>query len=186
MSSILKELTWENHKKAENTSFIKRLLKKELSDYDYSVYLANQYLMYKVLEDTAYQILEDKEFVDQIRRNRRILRDYEELSVYEPPTILKSTLEYIDHIKSLRTEDDIMSHLYVRHMGDLYGGQILKKLVPGSGTMYDFEADIKELRISFGGKLKTEMAKEANVCFELIINFLNELEMNLCPKSGTN
>jgi heme oxygenase len=179
-------LTWENHKRAENTPFIRKLLNRELGDREYSVYLANQYLMYKVLEEDAYRVLGDSEFVDQIKRNPRILMDYVELSVDNPPIILNSTIEYIKHVKTLKTKDDIMSHLYVRHMGDLYGGQILKKLVPGSGAMYDFETDIKELRVAFGRKLKTEMAKEANVCFGLIIDFLNELEINLCQKYATD
>jgi len=29
----------------------------------------------------------------------------------------------------------VMAHVYVRHMGDLSGGQMIKKKIPGAGKM---------------------------------------------------
>jgi heme oxygenase len=183
----LKELTWENHKRAETTSFIKRLIKKEISAYEYSTYLANQYLMYRVLEEQARIYISDLSFLDKIKRNGRILRDYEEIATETAPKILPSTFSYIKHIQEeLKTENDILSHLYVRHMGDLYGGQILKRLVPGSGRMYEFDGNIEDTKIEFRKKLDISMATEANKCFEMIIKFLEEMEDSFANLAQTN
>ena len=35
--------------------------------------------------------------------------------------------------------EKIMAHIYVRHMGDLSGGQMIRRKVPGLGKMYKFD-----------------------------------------------
>ena len=42
----------------------------------------------------------------------------------------------MDHIFAIREDvDKVMAHVYVRHMGDLSGGQMLKKKVSHSGKL---------------------------------------------------
>ena len=67
-----------------------------------------------------------------------------------------------------------MSHLYVRHFGDMYGGSMIAKKVPGEGRMYQFKN--KEHLISrVRSKLNDNMAPEANVCFEYATKMFEEI-----------
>jgi heme oxygenase len=59
-------------------------------------------------------------------------------------------------------------------MGDLYGGQMIKRVVPGDATMYDFE-NRKELIDALRKKLNVSMAAEANECFGFAIDLFTEL-----------
>ena len=80
---------------------------------------------------------------------------------------------YEKHLLSL-DKNGILAHLYVRHFGDMYGGQIIKKRNPGSGTMYDFE-NVEELKTQIREMLTDDMADEANRCFEFAIRLFEEL-----------
>ena len=68
----------------------------------------------------------------------------------------------------------LWAHLYVKHMGDLFGGQILKRLVPGSGHMYQFE-NRQELIGQVRAQLCDSMADEANLCFTQTLELFSEL-----------
>jgi heme oxygenase len=59
-------------------------------------------------------------------------------------------------------------------MGDLYGGQLIKKLVPGTTTMYEF-FNRKELIEVLRSKLDVSMAEEANKCFVFALELFTEL-----------
>ena len=69
----------------------------------------------------------------------------------------------------------LMSHIYVRHMGDLSGGQMIKKKVPGKGTMYDFEGDIPAIKDKIRTKIDNTMAEEAKLVFDFATNTFKEL-----------
>jgi hypothetical protein len=58
-------------------------------------------------------------------------------------------------------------------MGDMFGGQMLKKLVPGSGKMYEFE-NRAELIQTVRTMIDEDMADEANIAFQLTIDLLKE------------
>ena len=58
-------------------------------------------------------------------------------------------------------------------MGDLFGGQALAKLVPGSGHMYKFE-DIPSLAKEVRSRLSDDMADEANKAFDFNIAMIKE------------
>ena len=73
----------------------------------------------------------------------------------------------------------IRDSIYVRHMGDLSGGQIIKRFVPGSGQHYQFNEDVTELKEKVRAKLHDGLADEAKVCFNMIKTFMEELETSL-------
>ena len=54
---------------------------------------------------------------------------------------MAATEEYRSHIvKNIQHDKQkLMAHVYVNHMGDLSGGQMIAKKIPGSGKMYKFE-----------------------------------------------
>ena len=68
-----------------------------------------------------------------------------------------------------------MAHVYVLHMGDLSGGQMIAKKVPGSGTMYQFDTDKKKLKEAIREKTNDGMAEEAKFVFTSATKLFKEL-----------
>ena len=58
-------------------------------------------------------------------------------------------------------------------MGDLFGGQALAKLVPGSGKMFKFE-NKEDLIGKIRSKLNDNMGDEANIAFDYNIKMIKE------------
>lgn len=58
---------------------------------------------------------------------------------------------------------------------DLSGGQMIKKKVPGKGTMYDFEGDIPAIKDKIRTKIDNTMAEEAKLVFDFATNTFKEL-----------
>jgi heme oxygenase len=172
--TTLKELTSNNHKRAEEHSFTKLLLTGNISNKIYATFLSNQLLQYQVLEHYAAHLLKD---ISGLARSELLLEDLLELN--EQAILFKSTLEYCQYAKKLE-DHALWAHIYVKHMGDLYGGQVIKQKVPGNGSMYNFvnrQELIKQLR----SKLDISMASEANVAFSYAIKLFDEIanEYNL-------
>ena len=174
--SKLKELTWENHQRAERTEFARKLLK-GLTPEEYHKYLYNQYMIYSILEDAAKRVLPE---LNHIHRADRIYADLREL---EKEYAIGTTLEllmsvvrkYEKHVITLDREG-ILAHIYVRHFGDMYGGQMIRKRNPGSGSMYDFD-NVEELKTKIRSMLDDDMADEANRCFEFAMELFEELDV---------
>ena len=188
----LKELTWENHKSAERKEFASILMSGSIDPFLYYKYLVNQYYKYLALEPRVPL----KELgVEDIARCKHIRSDMKELELthgfhFEDDLILPSTLEYLQYcerkvpINSVWDEwnEDaeiehmmtLVPHLYVRHFGDMYGGAMIAKKVPGMGMMYKFkEKDLLKAKVR--AILTDDMADEANVCFEFAIKLFGEL-----------
>lgn len=179
----LRELTHEQHKNAERSLFVKKMLKKELTPRQYYVYMSNQLLMYSMLEHYAEKagIFEG---IEDVKRTMAIHKDLVELEKefgFKIPRHLKSTGDYIDYMNQIAEDKDkLLAHVYVRHMGDLSGGQILKKLIPaGSGHHYQFDRDVNELKGKIREKLHDGLAEEARTCFNMVKSFMEELEASL-------
>jgi heme oxygenase len=180
--SKLKELTWEHHKDAERQTFVKSMFKGELTDEQYAFYLWQQHACYDVLEAFAmmHGLFND---IPNIRRTPALLEDARELwPADKEVTYVSSVREYHDHLKTIANDPDkIMAHVYVRHMGDLSGGQMLAKRTPGSNKYYHFDCDVTEYKDKIRAKCKDDMADEAIVCFEFATKMFKDLgnEYNL-------
>ena len=168
----LKESTKGIHIEAENHWFVKYLFAGSITEEVYSDYLYNQYIAYKALEERA-ESCGLFESIEKIKRTDEILKDFQELGMEKQPTIYVSTMTYSNYVKKLPKES-IIAHLYVRHFGDMFGGQMMKKLVPGSGSMYEFE-DKNILINNILSKLSLDMADEANIVFDFAIKLFEEL-----------
>ena len=68
-----------------------------------------------------------------------------------------------------------MAHVYTLHMGDLSGGQMIARKIPGEGRMYKFVGDTTELKNAIRSKINDDMADEAKFCFEVASNLFKEL-----------
>jgi len=132
--------------------------------------------MYEILEVCAmpHQILHG---LPDIRRAPAILADFQELWKDEDGEVelLPITNKYIKYILSIKDDPKkLMAHIYVRHMGDLAGGQMIAKRVPGKGRYYKFE-NPEELKEAIRAKIDDSMADEAKVCFEYATEFFKQM-----------
>lgn len=177
MANNLKELTKAHHDNAERTEFADMLMSGEIPPKLYQEYLHAQLQNYMVLESAVSIPIE----LEPIFRSSQIEEDLQELeSMFDLEEVednFRSTDEYNAHIQKLQEDEDnnaLLAHLYVRHFGDAHGGQMIKKHVPGSGTMYEFEnragliKGVREL-------LNDDMADEAKICFEYAERLFHEL-----------
>ena len=172
----LKELTWEHHKNAERQEFVKELMSGKITNERYATLLFNLHPQYNILETFArlYDLLDT-------RRAPAIHADYHELwneseGAYTP-TALPVVKEYMDHIVSIGQDPEkLMAHIYVRHMGDLSGGQMISKKVPGAGTMYQFEDDVNVLKDKIRVRLDDSMAEEAKIAFDFATKLFQQMK----------
>ena len=177
MSNNLKALTKEHHDNAERTEFADMLLGGNIPPRLYQQYLHAQLANYSVLESVVEVPME----LEAIFRSTQIEEDLVELeTTYDLPEIeepLRSVVEYEKHINILSEKNDtegLLAHLYVRHFGDAHGGQIIKRNIPGSGQMYEFE-DRRALIQGVRELLHDGMADEAKNCFEFAERMFHEL-----------
>ena len=174
--SNLKQLTWEHHQNAERQDFVKVLMSGKINPKFYATYLWNQHKKYDILEAMAFAQGCLDGLVD-IKRKLKIEQDFVELwKDDEMPVLVESTHEYMRHMKTIMTDPDkLMAHVYVLHMGDLSGGQMIKKKVPGEGGMDTFDTDKAELKEAIRAKTNDSMAEEAKWVFDSATKLFQEL-----------
>jgi heme oxygenase len=173
----LKELTHQAHKDAETQPFVKILFSGKINPHLYATFLYNQHMMYDLLEALAmmHGLMND---YPTIRRAPSIFSDYSELweDKENPPQELATVKRYHDHLMSIKDDPKkILAHLYVRHFGDLSGGQMIKKRVPGSGRYYEFDGNPEEIKTVLRQKLDDSLADEAIVCFGFAADTFKEM-----------
>jgi heme oxygenase len=181
--SNLKDLTWEHHKNAERQEFVKVLMSGNIDPKIYATYLWNQFPQYEILEVMAmsHGLFDD---IFGVLRSKAIMEDFRELwpKDEKPPQHCMSTKKYLTHMRTIMNDPDkLMAHIYVRHMGDLSGGQMIKKKVPGSGKFYQFEGDVKEIKEAIRAKTNDSMADEARICFDYATELFKDM-MQYVPK----
>jgi len=190
MSNNLRELTGEHHKSVERSSFVRRIIKKTITPREYHLYMCNQLLCYDALEYWA-EVNGVFDGIENIKRTSNIFKDVHELELqhgYRTPIVTQATLKYIEYINTVINNDPqkLLAHVYVRHMGDMSGGQILKKLVPGSGHHYVFDGDIDTLKENLRSKLHDGLADEAKICFDMVGEIFVELEDQIGSMESTD
>jgi heme oxygenase len=174
--SNLKELTKSEHTNAERQAFVKVLMSGKINPKFYATYLWNQHKKYDILEAmaTAQGCLDG---MPEIKRKLKIEQDFLELwSDDEMPVVLDSTRAYIDHMRDIMHDSNsLMAHIYTLHMGDLSGGQMIARKVPGEGRMYHFDGDHDKLKNKIRERTSDDMADEAKWVFESATALFKEL-----------
>lgn len=175
----LKELTYEKHKEAENTAFMKAIFAKKLPDDLWYDFTYQKWLIYNAIENVAGACGALKEFPPEIYRGHKIYLDYQAMVKDKniKHNFRKPAIDYHRYILSIYPDKHkIMAHLYTWHMGDMYGGQMLKKIVPGPHTSLDFKnTDI--LKTTIRSMLDDFMATEANLAFDWAIKIFNDYDL---------
>ena len=176
--SNLRELTKDAHTHAERSAFVKILFSGSIDPKLYATYLKNQHPMYEILEVCAmpHNLFSG---LPDTRRAPAILADFTELWGQDNPTFPRMCPvvdEYIKYIISIKDDPKkLMAHIYVRHMGDLSGGQMIAKRVPGAGKFYQFGAEPEKIKEAIRTKLDDSMADEAKICFNFAGKFFEQM-----------
>ena len=175
----LREITKDLHHEAETTKFAKMLLSGKIEKADYRNYLYNLLAIYDPIE---WYSKRQGFFVNMpdLPRLKAIYADFTELDECDYYYLTPATLEYQTYLHKLGNDPErkhlIKAHLYCRHMGDLNGGQIIKRQVAhiSSGKFYNFEnADAMKMQIR--QELTDDLGDEARVAFEWAIKMMRDL-----------
>jgi heme oxygenase len=162
----LKEATAVLHSKAEKMEFNQRMFRGELSN--------DEYLNYLIQQSYIFQEIENRDLPhSNLKRLSSINDDINELGGYKFK-ISKPTTDYVVYLGDLN-QSSLNAHIYLNYLALVYGGQIMKSKVPGSGKMYEFDGEMMELIGSVRAIQKDEWADEVNKGFQYIINILDEL-----------
>jgi len=122
--------------------------------------------------------------LDDIKRTALIQEDLDELGHKKDNSLFVPVVnEYLDHILRLSWNDpkQLMAHVYVRHMGDLSGGQMIANKVPGSGRSYQFN-DVDGLKQKIRERLTDDLGDEANLGFDFSIALFQQVMELDIPK----
>jgi heme oxygenase len=174
--SVLREACHDKHKEVEALPLIQHLMHGAVTTGQYVIYLAEMQAIYTHLETLVQQkgLFEN---LDELPRAKRILDDLNELTPGYQATLTNSTCSYLNYLTELHDSDNwdkLFAHVYVRHLGDMYGGKILSRRFPGAGRWYEF-ADRADLVKRFNARLTMDLADEAINAFDHFGKIFHEL-----------
>jgi heme oxygenase (biliverdin-producing, ferredoxin) len=208
----LREGTKKAHTMAENTGFIACFLRGTVEKNSYRKLVANLYFVYSAMEEAMHGLKDHpvmgKMYFPELDRKASLESDL--LYYYGPGwqseiRASEATQAYVAQIKKVAQEDPekLIAHLYTRYIGDLSGGQILKKIAvnamglnEGEGTgFYEFDQieDEKAFKTMYRAALDSlpvseekgdAIVEEANDAFHHNMNMFQELEGNLIKAIG--
>lgn len=175
----LKDLTKDKHAAAEGTKFMKAVFDRTLPMKLWEDYTYQKAIWYRAIEQQAQKagLLDN---LPGIERADLIMEDLSEMVAgrmvyYTPHEVSKN---YAVYIRSLTDPQKILAHLYTWHMGDLFGGQMIKKIVNAPHRHLDFD-NARELMTNLRALLTDDLADEANVAFDWAIRILQEYDSTL-------
>ena len=207
LATQLREGTSKSHTMAENVNFIKSFLGGVIDKGSYTEMLSKLYLVYEAIEN-AMEKNKDHEYIKpiyfpELNRTDSLKEDlifhYGE-DWLENVTLSKATLDYVNRINAISKEKPelLVAHAYTRYLGDLSGGQILKKIAQRSMGLegskglafYEFKevSDEAQFKLNYKAALDSlpikeneasQIIAEANTAFTLNMNIFSELEFNL-------
>jgi heme oxygenase len=168
----LKELTAEKHSLAENTAFMKSVFNCSITPDTWTDFLYQKWSIYNGIEIKA-KFCGLLDGLYGLVRGPMIYQDYEN-NVREYrlkySTLHPVVQDYTNYIDSLDSKV-ILAHVYTWHLGDIYGGQMIKKLAPGSHLSLEF-GNAHQLAAVLRAKLDDSLGDEANVAFDWAIKIL--------------
>jgi len=173
----LKDLTKDKHTAAEHTKFMKAIFKGGIKKEIWADFLYQKMLCYNAIELKAALAgyLDD---LPDIARTHKLYKDYVSLVGKENKnTFRPETAEYHKYLLTLE-DKKILAHMYVWYFGDLSGGQMIKKIVPGPSESLNFN-NPEELKNKFRVLLTDDLADEANLAFDYAIKILSSYDNEL-------
>jgi len=154
LTKVLFERTHELHTKAERSGIINDVLRGRATKYGYALLLRNLLPAYQQLE-AGLEANRNSPLVGalarrEVYRTKAIISDL--VALFGPSwesalPLLPPGEQYAQRIASAERGDgaNLVAHAYTRYLGDLSGGQVLKRLLartpglrPGEMSFYDF------------------------------------------------
>jgi len=176
--TILRDATHARHRAVEQLPVIRALLEGSITDLQYLRYLQELRTVYDTLERLAQSqgLLQRLPGIERTELIREDIRELGSADAVMPP--IPATQGYLRYLDDLNNDPQrqhlLLAHVYVRHMGDLYGGKILARQVPGTGRAYQFQ-DRPGLIKEFNSLLTLDLGDEANRAFDWFIRIFDEL-----------
>jgi heme oxygenase (biliverdin-producing, ferredoxin) len=212
LATKLREGTKKSHSMAENTGFVACFLKGTVEKNSYRKLVSNLYFVYSAMEEEMERQKDhpivSKIYYPELNRKEALEKD---LSYYygsnwrnevAPSDAAKSYISRIRQV-SATSPELLVAHSYTRYLGDLSGGQILKKiavtgmnLTEGEGTnFYAFPtiSDEKAFKATYRQAMDTlpvddatadRIVDEANDAFGMNMSMFKELEGSLIKAIG--
>ena len=212
LSTMLREGTKKSHTMAENVGFVKCFLKGVVEKKSYRRLVTSLYFVYSAMEEEIERLKDhpviSKVYYPELNRKQSLeedLRFYYGANWRDEIKNSPAGKAYVERIREVaQTEPELLvAHCYTRYLGDLSGGQILKKisqramnLTDGEGTaFYEFDQipDEKAFKNEYRqamDELPIDMATaekivdEANAAFGRNMELFEELEGNLIKAIG--
>jgi len=203
LAEKLKLGTQQSHTNAEHTGFMKNFLSGGITKESFCQLLSNLYFVYSQLESELQSHQTDpmisKMYFPELNRKANLEKD---LSFYYgehwPDNITPSPAAqtYVSRLRELSTTEPtlLIAHSYTRYMGDLSGGQSLKKIVQSVFNLeehqgicfyvFDEIPDLNEFKnlyrqrlneLILSEELQDQVVAEANNAFTLNIAMLRDL-----------
>ncbi|NXW46380.1 HMOX1 oxygenase, partial [Nyctiprogne leucopyga] len=201
LSELMKEATKEVHEQAENTPFMKNFQKGQVSLHEFKLVTASLYFIYSALEE---EIERNKDnpvyapvyFPTELHRKAALEKDLEYFygsNWREEIPCPEATQKYVErlHYVGKNYPELLVAHAYTRYLGDLSGGQVLKKIaqkalqLPSTGeglTFFTFDGvsnatKFKQLYRSRMNALEMDLATKKRVLEEAKKAFLLNIQV---------
>ena len=214
LAGQLREGTKKSHTMAENTGFVTCFLKGVVEKTSYRKLISDLYFVYKAMEEEIDRLVQEDHpvikhigFKELFRRQtlEKDLEFYYGNNWLDQIKISKSAQSYVNRIRLVAKESPelLVGHHYTRYIGDLSGGQILKKIAKKALNLrgddglnfYEFKLieDEKLFKKSYSEtlnklpidqKIADNIIEEANEAFAYNMNMFRELEGNLISVLG--
>jgi heme oxygenase len=168
----LKELTAAKHAEAETTGLMKSVFAGTIKIDTWANFTWQKILFYGGIERRA-KVAGYLDDLPGIERTQKLYNDFMGMTNPEEKGKHRYTIETQDYYRYISECDDkqILAHLYVWHMGDMFGGQMIKKLISAPHSSLIFE-DQKTLMTNLRAKLDDSLGDEANVAFDWAIKIM--------------
>lgn len=204
LATQLREGTSKSHSMAENVSFVKSFLGGVIDKESYRKLVSNLYFVYSAMEEEMEKNKENVYlkpiYFTELNRRKNLELDLEHYYGSDWKSLIRiseATAAYVERIRTISSErpELLVAHAYTRYLGDLSGGQLLKKIAQramnlsdGNGlAFYEFDqvADEQEFKQNYkraldslplDANLADNIVAEANVSFTMNMKMFQELE----------
>ncbi|MEL7008675.1 MAG: heme oxygenase (biliverdin-producing) [Cyanobacteria bacterium J06648_1] len=212
LATMLREGTKTSHTMAENVGFVKCFLKGVVEKKSYRKLVTSLYFVYSAMEEEMERLKDhpvvSKIYFPELNRKQSLEQDlhfYYGANWREEAKNTRAGKAYVARIREIAQDSPelLVAHCYTRYLGDLSGGQILKKisqramnLNDGEGTaFYEFDniPDEKAFKSKYRAAMNElpideataeEIVDEANAAFGRNMELFQELEGNLVKAIG--
>jgi heme oxygenase len=162
----LREAVRENHRAAEKTRWSQMMISGDMRIEQYAAMLYNMIPIYQELER------DDLITKPQVLRHRLVQKDLDDIGGSKHGLAL-STLYYVQHLQTL-DQRDRWAHIYVHYLGNMYGGQMIGRRLPGPHNHLLFD-DLKDCIEYVRSNLTDVRPEAANNAFIWTIKIYDEL-----------